>query len=280
LAEENSDAMNNPFLNTLKLRLLYIGIWVMITVAQISVLYYYFGILDRQIFFDSLISNVLQAVCILALWQSIRYYGNLKNIPLFLLFHFTLFLISSGIWIVSGYYITQYIILSNEVFYTPYFISLLPVRVITGLFLYIIFVLTYYLLLSRSELKTQRLNYEEKLSGITPVSVEKLTRVIVKKHSEIHCINVNQIRYIEANGDYVLIYADTGRYLKDQTMKYWETRLPDDTFVRIHRSFIVNIEAITKIELYEKEVYKVHLKTGDTLKASSAGYKLLKQKMR
>ena len=64
-------------------------------------------------------------------------------------------------------------------------------------------------------------------------------------------------------------------------MKYWETHLPDDCFVRIHRSFIVNIEVIAKIELYEKEIYKVHLKNSETvLKASSSGYKLLKQKMR
>jgi len=271
--------MNNPFLNTSKLRLLYIGIWVMITVAQILMSYYY-GIQNRSTVFDTIIYNTLQAVCILALWYPVRYYGNLKNVPLFLLFHFTLFLISSILWIGSGYSVIQYIVLPNSVSYIPDFIALLPVRIITGLLLYVIFVLAYYLLLSRSELKTQKQDYEEKLSVISPVPVEKLTRIIVKKNSEYHCIYVNQIRYIEANGDYVMIYTDSSKYLKDQTMKYWETHLSDDNFVRIHRSFIVNIEAIAKIELYEKEVYKVHLKNGDTLKASSAGYKLLKQRMR
>jgi DNA-binding LytR/AlgR family response regulator len=63
-------------------------------------------------------------------------------------------------------------------------------------------------------------------------------------------------------------------------MKYWETHLPDDLFVRIHRSFIVNVEYISRIDLYEKEIYKVQLKNGNSLKASSAGYKLLKQKMK
>jgi len=140
-------------------------------------------------------------------------------------------------------------------------------------------VLAYYLLLSHNELKVQKLSAEEELAASSPVPVEKLTRIIVKKNSEYHCLLVNQIRYIEANGDYVTLYTDSNRYLKDQTMKYWETHLPDDSFVRIHRSFIVNIESIAKIELYEKETYKVHLKNGDVLKASSAGYKLLKQKM-
>ena len=272
--------MNNPLLNTLKLRFMYIGIWVMIIIAQLSVSFYYFGMPNRPIVFDSVICNTLQAVCILGLWHPIRYYGNLKSISLFLLFHFTLFLISEIIRMGLGYYIIQYIIFPGDSLYTFYFITLLPGRIIVGLLLYVIFVLTYYLLLTRNELKVQKINVEDK--SVLPSSgpTEKLTRIIVKKNSEYHCIMVDQIRYIEANGDYVMIYTDSSKYLKDQTMKYWETHLPDDRFVRIHRSFIVNIEVIAKIELYEKEIYKVHLKNGDVLKASSPGYKLLKQKMR
>jgi len=263
---------------------MYIGIWVMIIITQIGLTSYYFNMPKGQIslldIFDSVIYNVLQAVCILGIWHPIRYYGSLKNVPLVLLFHLTLFLISGIIWIGLGYYFTQYIFLSSNSLYTPFFITILPVRIIAGIFIYIIFVLTYYLLLSRNELKVQKHNTESNLVVSSPVPVEKLTRIIVKKNSEFHCIAVNQIRYIEANGDYVLIYTDSSRFLKDQTMKYWEMHLPDDSFVRIHRSFIVNIEMIAKIELYEKEMYKVHLKNGDILKASISGYKLLKQKMR
>jgi len=179
-----------------------------------------------------------------------------------------------------GYCFTRYVVFPNDISYTPYFMTLLPGRIAVGLLLYVIFVLTYYLLLTRNELKVQKMNAEEKSPVSSPVPTEKLTRIIVKKNSEYHCIMVSEIRYIEANGDYVMIYTDSSKYLKDQTMKYWETHLPDDRFVRIHRSFIVNIEVIAKIELYEKEIYKVHLKNGDMLKASSPGYKLLKQKMR
>jgi len=276
--------MNNPFLSTLKLRLFYISSWVMIIIAQLLLTNYYFGMQGGENslmrIMDSCMCNVLQAACILGLWHPIRFYGNLKSMPLFLLFHFTLFLISGIIWIGLGYAITQYVILPNNVLFTPYYITLLPGRIAAGLFIYILFVLSYYLLLSRNELKEQKLKMEEKSTDSTPVPVEKLSRIIVKKKSEYHCVLVNQIHYIEASGDYVTIYTDSNRYLKDQTMKYWETHLPDDSFVRIHRSFIVNIEYIAKIELYEKEIYKVHLKNGDVLKASSAGYKLLKQKMR
>jgi len=272
--------MNNPFLITWKLRFLYIGIWAIIIVVQISIVFYYSGILSRQTVYDSLVCNILQAFCILGLWYPVKYFGNTRNILLFLIFHLALFLISSILWLSSGYCIIQYLILPDNSFYTPYFINILPVRIAAGLFIYIIFTLTYYLMMSRDELKIQKRSMEEKSAATAFVPIEKLTRIIVKKNSEFHCINVNQIRYIEANGDYVMIYTDSSKYLKDQTMKYWETHLPDDYFVRIHRSFIVNIEVIAKIELYEKEIYKVHLKNGDILKASSAGYKLLKQKMR
>ena len=276
--------MNNPFLNALKLRFLYLAIWVIIIIVQIAMVSYYFEIPNGQTtllgIFDSCACNALQAMCMLGLWHPVRYYRNIMNAPLFLLFHLTLFLISGIIWIGLGYCLTQYVVFSNNFLYTPYFIAILPIRIMVGLFIYTIFVLIYYLLLSRDELNRQSQNMEERLAEISPVPVEKLSRIIVKKNSEFHCINVNQIRYIEANGDYVLIYTDSDRFLKDQTMKYWEMHLPDEKFVRVHRSFIVNIEAIAKIELYEKETYKVHLKNGDILKASNSGYKLLKQKMR
>jgi DNA-binding LytR/AlgR family response regulator len=109
--------------------------------------------------------------------------------------------------------------------------------------------------------------------------IEKITRISVKKNQSIFSIPVEQIHYIEANGDYVLIHTQDGKFLKDRTMKYLETHLPDNLFVRIHRSFIVNIIYIDKIELYEKETYKVWLKSGNTLKMSSSCYKLLRQKM-
>ncbi|MCL2650741.1 MAG: LytTR family transcriptional regulator DNA-binding domain-containing protein [Candidatus Azobacteroides sp.] len=275
--------MNNPFLNTLRLRLFYVGSWVMIIIAQLLTTFYYFGMPAGEnslmSVLDSGMCNILQAVCILALWHPVRFYGNIKNVPLFLLFHLTLFLISCIIWIGLSYCAIQYLVLPNNVLYTPYFLTLLPVRIVAGIFIYVIFVLAYYLLLSRSELQAQKLSAEEKIAASSSTPIEKLTRIIVKKNSEYHFILVNQIRYIEANGDYVTIFTESNRYLKDQTMKYWEIHLPDDNFVRIHRSFIVNIETIAKIELYEKEIYKVHLKNGDVLKASSAGYKLLKQKM-
>jgi hypothetical protein len=251
-------------------------------ITQILLLNYLFrnvsSIQFQYIFYDSIVCNALQAGCIFALWYPVKYYLNLSSAPLLVLYHFLLLLLSFVIWLGLGFLITN-IGLSHYPLYPAFFRMILPVRLLFGVLIYIVFVLVYYLFLTTSEIKTQK----EVIAGVEAdaalAPVEKLTRISVKKRQEIHVIPVSQILYIEANGDYVLIHTSESKYLKDRTMKYWETHLPDDSFVRIHRSFIINIEYISRIELYEKEIYKVQLKNGSGLKASNAGYKLLKQKM-
>ena len=105
--------------------------------------------------------------------------------------------------------------------------------------------------------------------------VGTLTRIAVKDRQQIHVIPVTDIDYIESDGDYVKIHTGEKAYLKEKTMKFFEENLPQQ-FIRIHRSYIVNVNEVAKIELYEKESYRVHLKNGEILKASSSGYKTLK----
>lgn len=109
---------------------------------------------------------------------------------------------------------------------------------------------------------------------------EKLTRIAVKKQQQIVVININDIQHIESYGDYVKLHTHNGSFLKEKTMKYFEENLPPEQFSRIHRCSIVNVDEIAKIELYEKESYRVHLKNGTILKASATGYKMLKQSVK
>ncbi len=106
---------------------------------------------------------------------------------------------------------------------------------------------------------------------------ELLNRIAVKTRHKVHVIGVGEIIYLEAEGDYVMIHTKDGNYLKEKTMKYFESHLDPEKYIRIHRSYIVNAEAIERIELYDKESYSVLLKNGASLRASSSGYKLLKQ---
>ncbi|MDR1171644.1 MAG: LytTR family transcriptional regulator DNA-binding domain-containing protein, partial [Bacteroidales bacterium] len=86
-----------------------------------------------------------------------------------------------------------------------------------------------------------------------------MTRVAVKDRQQIHVIPVNDINYMEADGDYVKLHTAKSAFLKEKTMKYFEENLPSQQFIRIHRSYIVNVNEVAKIELYEKESYRVCL---------------------
>jgi len=104
-----------------------------------------------------------------------------------------------------------------------------------------------------------------------------LERVIVRFGSKIIVIPVDTIWYLEAQDDYVKIHAEPGSYLKEKTMKYFVQNLPPGRFIQIHRSYIVNVDQIVSVELYEKNTHLVSLKCGAKLRASQEGYKRLRQ---
>ncbi len=105
---------------------------------------------------------------------------------------------------------------------------------------------------------------------------EILDRIVVKNGSKIHVIPVDSIIYFEAQDDYVMIYAQDGKHLKEKTMKYYEAHLDQNKFIRIHRSYIINISFLSQIEHFAKESYVAILKNGVKLKVSDSGYKNLK----
>ena len=108
---------------------------------------------------------------------------------------------------------------------------------------------------------------------------EIIDRITVKDGSRIHIIKVDELLYIQACGDYATLVTPTGEYIKEQTMKYFEGHLPTNNFVRIHRSTIVNVTQISRVELFGKETYQVLLKNGTKLRVSLTGYRLLKERL-
>ncbi len=110
-------------------------------------------------------------------------------------------------------------------------------------------------------------------------SDEKLQRIVVKKNSKIVILPVDTIKYLEAQDDYVNIVTQDGSFLKQNRMKYYEEHLPN-SFIRIHRSYIANLNEIKEIALIEKDSHIVVLKSGGKLPVSKTGYKLLKEIIR
>ncbi|MCF8345352.1 MAG: LytTR family DNA-binding domain-containing protein, partial [Bacteroidales bacterium] len=108
---------------------------------------------------------------------------------------------------------------------------------------------------------------------------DQIERVAVRSGRNIHVIPVDEIVYIEAEGDYVMIHSTKGNFLKEKTMKFFENHLPENEFVRVHRSFIINIGFVKRIEAYEKESHIVLMEKGDIIKTSRSGYKALREKL-
>ena len=101
-------------------------------------------------------------------------------------------------------------------------------------------------------------------------------RVVVKEGSKIKIIPIPHILYIEGADDYVKIHTTEGAFLKNKTMVYFEQLLGSQQFVRIHRSYIINVQQITRIDPYEKDGHLVILQSGMRLPVSKGGYGKLK----
>ena len=110
------------------------------------------------------------------------------------------------------------------------------------------------------------------LMSYKPIGEEVLSRVVVRTGSKIHIIAVENIRYIEAMDDYVRLHTLDGSFLKQNTMKFYESHLPKSEYVRIHRSFIVRVKEIARLETMEKDAYVALLHDGTQLSVSRSGY--------
>jgi two-component system, LytTR family, response regulator len=102
-------------------------------------------------------------------------------------------------------------------------------------------------------------------------------RIVVKDNGKIKIIPLAQVQYLEGADDYVKIHTPEGIYLKKKTLQYFEDTMPAQEFIRVHRSYIINTQLITRIDLHEKDSHLVLLTTGVRLPVSKAGYAKLKE---
>lgn len=113
----------------------------------------------------------------------------------------------------------------------------------------------------------------------TPIISSQSNRIVIKLNGKIKIIPVSELNYIEASSDFVKIFTKEGMFLKSKTMNYFENCLDSTKFVRVHRSYILNIEQVTRLELYEKDTYMAILKDNNKVPISKTGYQKLKEVM-
>ncbi|NDV45622.1 LytTR family transcriptional regulator [Paludibacter sp. 221] len=236
---------------------------------------------------DAFVHALLFGVFGVLLWNMMQY-GNYDKIPAFqrTVNYSALALVLLVLWIGLGYGLA-YLFFGKE--YAVCFLPFFPFYIFVGILIYLLHVFYF-----RNCLFLQKV--EEELAELVPdltalsaseesvdeqpdANVEVLERIAVKSGVKIHVILVSEIVYLQADGDYVRIFTENGKFLKEQTMKYFEENLPVSQFVRVHRSYIVNIGCISRVEQYEKQNQLLTLKNGDKIKASIAGYKNLRKKL-
>jgi two-component system LytT family response regulator len=120
-------------------------------------------------------------------------------------------------------------------------------------------------------------NKVEQLLNTTTKQPDEKNRIVVKVGADIRIVAVNDVMYFEAYDDYVKIFTKDTYYLKKKTMNYYEDLLDSSKFFRTHRSFIINLQELTRIEPLEKNTYIALLKSGKKVPLSRSGYVKLKE---
>jgi two-component system, LytTR family, response regulator len=100
-------------------------------------------------------------------------------------------------------------------------------------------------------------------------------RILIRDGGDVHVVPMARIDYVEAQDDYVCFRAEGKRYLKQQTLADVEAALDPARFVRIHRSYILNVDRLAKLELYAKDSHAAILRDGTRLPVSRSGYSRL-----
>jgi two-component system, LytTR family, response regulator len=99
-----------------------------------------------------------------------------------------------------------------------------------------------------------------------------LTRVLIRDGATVHIVPLSKIDYAEAQDDYVAIHAEKRTYLKEQTMAQLEGMLDPRQFVRIHRSYLLNVDRLAKIDATDTDSRVAILRDDTRLPVSRSGY--------
>ncbi len=264
------------FSNKLKI-VLFIGGFVLLSLFQ-ALAFKDLGQAQPTVFFIDWITYMLgySGLSVL-LWYTVKYSGKgigiVQSVVNHLMLIFLFVALSNG-WAYLFFDLYEL---------TPVFLDSLGVRLFSSSLIYIIIFQT---ILERSKIMEvntvepteSEIQEEDKSEKISEESV--LEHVAVKQGQKVTVIPVEDILFLQAEGDYVMIYTAKNRYLKEQTMKTFESELPKNRFIRVHRSYIVNVEAILGIETNEKQQHLLLLKGGYEVKTSISGYKMLKSQLK
>jgi two-component system, LytTR family, response regulator len=93
-------------------------------------------------------------------------------------------------------------------------------------------------------------------------------KLVFRSDTGLELVSISRIEWVESSGNYVKVCLKDHAFLARQTMVSVQNQLPDTTFVRIHRSFLVNIDRVSRIRSLQKGDYEVEMESGAKLRLS------------
>ncbi|MGB9989326.1 LytR/AlgR family response regulator transcription factor [Massilia sp. SM-13] len=117
---------------------------------------------------------------------------------------------------------------------------------------------------------------EAVVRDVASTRARPLGRVLIRDGAKVHVIPAEKIDYIEAQDDYVQVHTEGKALLKNQRLSELESQLEAEKFFRIHRSYLVNIECVSRIEQVSKDSHVAVLKSGPRLPISRSGYQKIR----
>jgi two-component system LytT family response regulator len=108
----------------------------------------------------------------------------------------------------------------------------------------------------------------------------RIERILVRDGGRVHIVPVDRLDYVQAQDDYVMLYAGEKTLLKEQPLSSLEAQLDPARFVRIHRSYLINLARLERVELEAKDRRVAVLTTGARLPVSRSGHQRLTEALR
>ncbi|BEV71723.1 MULTISPECIES: LytTR family DNA-binding domain-containing protein [unclassified Paludibacterium] len=107
-------------------------------------------------------------------------------------------------------------------------------------------------------------------------SQQPLRRILIREREQVHVLAVEEIDYIEAQDDYIAICSQGKSWLKTQRLSDIETQLDPQVFVRVHRSYLINLTRLQAIERHGRDGHAARLQGGKLVPISRAGYERIR----
>lgn len=123
-----------------------------------------------------------------------------------------------------------------------------------------------------SKVSDNKTGEEEHIEATRNLYLQQTQRIVIRDQGKIIVVPLDEISYFEASDDYVKVHAGNNIYLKNKTLSFYERALEGTSFIRVHRSVLLNTDYINRIDPYSRESYSALLTNGEKVMVSKAGY--------